>query len=193
MLLAKRNQDLMPSLFNELLDWNNWNNCTLDEHYPMPKMNVTESDKDYELELCVPGLSKEDLNLSIDSDNNLVVEMVQKEEKKEEKKDRHFLRHEKGGEERPPLPAPRVQRTTVQAAAQPAREREEGRNHCQGGTRHPAHHAAQVHRAGEESPDAAHRNLLNIMLLTNPRGCPEKASLFFVCTKDTNIKKVVIE
>ena len=94
MLLAKRNQDLMPSLFNELLDWNNWNNCTLDEHYTMPKMNVTESDKDYELELCVPGLSKEDLNLSIDSDNNLVVEMVQKEEKKEEKKDRHFLRHE---------------------------------------------------------------------------------------------------
>ena len=94
MLLAKRNQDLMPSLFNELLDWNNWNNCTLDEHYPMPKMNVSESDNDYELELCVPGLSKEDLNLSIDSDNNLVVEMVQKEEKKEEKKDRHFLRHE---------------------------------------------------------------------------------------------------
>ena len=94
MLLAKRNQDLMPTLFNELLDWNNWNNCTLDEHYPMPKMNVTESDKDYELELCVPGLSKEDLNLSIDSDNNLVVEMVQKEEKKDEKKDRHFLRHE---------------------------------------------------------------------------------------------------
>lgn len=93
MLLAKRN-DLMPSLFNELLDWNNWNNFTADEHCPMPKMNVTESEKDYELELCVPGLSKEDLNLSIDSDNNLVVEMVQKGEKKEEKKDRHFLRHE---------------------------------------------------------------------------------------------------
>lgn len=93
MLLAKRN-DLMPSLFNELLDWNNWNNLTTDEHCPMPKMNVSESEKDYELELCVPGLSKEDLNLSIDSDNNLVVEMVQKEEKKEEKKNRHFLRHE---------------------------------------------------------------------------------------------------
>ena len=93
MLLAKRN-DLMSSLFNELLDWNNWNNFTADEHCPMPKMNVSESEKDYELELCVPGLSKEDLNLSIDSDNNLVVEMVQKGEKKEEKKDRHFLRHE---------------------------------------------------------------------------------------------------
>lgn len=60
----------------------------------MPKMNVSESEENYELELCVPGLAKEDLNLSIDSDNNLVVEMVQKEEKKEEKKQRHYLRHE---------------------------------------------------------------------------------------------------
>lgn len=91
MLLAKRNQDLMPSLFNDLLDWNNWNTCAVDE---MPKMNVSESEENYELELCVPGLAKEDLNLSIDSDNNLVVEMVQKEEKKEEKKQRHYLRRE---------------------------------------------------------------------------------------------------
>ena len=91
MLLAKRNQDLMPSLFNDLLDWNKWNTCAVDE---MPKMNVSESEENYELELCVPGLAKEDLNLSIDSDNNLVVEMVQKEEKKEEKKQRHYLRRE---------------------------------------------------------------------------------------------------
>ena len=91
MLLAKRNQDLMLSLFNDLLDWNNWNTAAIDE---MPKMNVSESDENYELELCVPGLAKEDLNLSIDSDNNLVVEMVQKEEKKEEKKQRHYLRRE---------------------------------------------------------------------------------------------------
>ena len=60
----------------------------------MPKMNVSESEKNYELELSVPGLTKEDLSLSIDSDNNLVIEMVKKEEKKDEKKDRHYLRHE---------------------------------------------------------------------------------------------------
>ncbi|MBO4600546.1 MAG: Hsp20/alpha crystallin family protein [Bacteroidales bacterium] len=94
MLVAKRNQYLMPSLFNELLDWNNWNTCAAEEQGTMPKMNVSESDNSYELELCVPGLSKEDLNLSIDSENNLVVEMVHNEEKKEEKKDHHYLRHE---------------------------------------------------------------------------------------------------
>jgi HSP20 family protein len=89
MLLAKRNQDLMPSLFNELMNWDNFT-----EEGEMPKMNVSESDKNYELELCVPGLSKEDLSINIDSDNNLIVEMAKKEEKKDERKDRHYLRHE---------------------------------------------------------------------------------------------------
>ena len=94
MLHTTRNQNFMPSLFNELMNWNNWNCGTYDEHATMPKMNVTESEKNYEIELSVPGLSKEDLSLSVDSENNLVVEMVKKEEKKEDKKDRHYLRHE---------------------------------------------------------------------------------------------------
>ncbi len=87
----------MPSLFNELLDWNNWNNSGLWNDSPaMPKMNVSESDKDFELELCVPGLKKENLNLSIDADNNLVVEMVQKDEKEDKASEgkRQWLRHE---------------------------------------------------------------------------------------------------
>lgn len=90
MLIAKRNQDLIPSLFNELMDWNN---MTAEDH-TTPKMNVSETEQDYQLELCVPGLAKEELNLSIDSENNLVVEMVQKEEKAEGDKERHYLRHE---------------------------------------------------------------------------------------------------
>ena len=94
MLVTSRNQNFMPSLFNELLNWNNWNCGSYDEHTPMPKMNVSESDKNYELELSVPGLTKEDLSLRVDSENNLVIEMVKKEEKKDEKKDRHYLRHE---------------------------------------------------------------------------------------------------
>ena len=94
MLLTTRNQNLMPSLFNELINWNNWSSDNYTEHTPMPKINVSESDKNYELELSVPGLTKDDLSLSVDSENNLVIEMVKKEEKKEEKKNRHYLRHE---------------------------------------------------------------------------------------------------
>ncbi len=89
--MTRRNQGLMPSLFNELMDMTNY---AAAEQVTMPKMNVSESENDFELELCVPGLAKEDLSLSIDSDNNLVVEMVKKEEEKSEKADRHYLRHE---------------------------------------------------------------------------------------------------
>ena len=97
MLLVKRNPDLMPTLFNELLNWDNWNNCSTEVQGTMPKMNVSESNENYEIELCVPGLAKEDLNLSIDSDDNLVIEMVESEKKDEEKNEsRHFLRREFG-------------------------------------------------------------------------------------------------
>lgn len=94
MLLVKRNPDLMPTLFNELL---NWSDCSTEAQGTMPKMNVSESDEDYEIELCVPGLTKEDLNLSIDSDDNLVIEMVEGEKKEQQLKEgRHFLRREFG-------------------------------------------------------------------------------------------------
>ena len=95
MLVARRNNDLMSTMFNELLDWNRWNNlCSTEEGGVAPKMNVSESDKDFRLELCIPGMKKEDLNLSVDVDNNLVIEIQQKEEKKENDEKRHFLRRE---------------------------------------------------------------------------------------------------
>lgn len=95
MLVARKNNDLMSTMFNELLDWNRWNGmCSTEEHTTAPKMNVSESDKDYRLEVCIPGMKKEDLNLSVDADNNLVIEIQQKDEKKENDEKRHFLRRE---------------------------------------------------------------------------------------------------
>jgi len=95
MLVARRNNDLMSTMFNELLDWNRWNGlCSTDEQSMTPKMNVSESEKDYRLEVCIPGMKKEDLSLSVDTDNNLVIEMQHKDEKKENDEKRHFLRKE---------------------------------------------------------------------------------------------------
>ena len=87
MLVTRRNQDFMPTLFNELMNWN-------DTTYSTPRMNIMETKDNYKLELCIPGLTKEDVKLSIDAEGNLVVEMV-KENKVEEKKDEtRYLRHE---------------------------------------------------------------------------------------------------
>ena len=89
MLVTRRNQDFMPTLFNELMNWN-------DTPYSTPRMNIMETKDNYKLELCIPGLTKEDVKLSIDAEGNLVVEMVKenKSEKKENKEEMRYLRHE---------------------------------------------------------------------------------------------------
>ena len=89
MLVTRRNQDFMPTLFNELMNWN-------DTTYSTPRMNIMETKDNYKLELCIPGLTKEDVKLNIDVDGNLVVEMSKetKNEKKENKEEMRYLRHE---------------------------------------------------------------------------------------------------
>ena len=89
MLVTRRNQDFMPTLFNELMNWN-------DTTYSTPRMNIMETKDNYKLELCIPGLTKEDVKLSIDAEGNLVVEMLKenKSEKKENKEEMRYLRHE---------------------------------------------------------------------------------------------------
>ncbi len=89
MLVTRRNQDFMPTLFNELMNWN-------DTTYSTPRMNIMETKDNYKLELCIPGLTKEDVKLNIDAEGNLVVEMVKemKNEKKENNEEMRYLRHE---------------------------------------------------------------------------------------------------
>lgn len=46
------------------------------------------------MEVATPGLAKEDFNIKIDDDNNLVVSMEKKEENKTEGEDKRYLRQE---------------------------------------------------------------------------------------------------
>lgn len=76
----------MPALFNELMNWN-------EPSFSTPRMNIVETKNNYQLELCAPGLTKEDLKLSIDNEGNLVIEMV-KDTKEDKTEEQHYLRHE---------------------------------------------------------------------------------------------------
>ena len=58
-------------------------------------INVLETEKEYKVELAAPGMTKDDFNVHIDEDNNLVISMEKKTENKEEKKeDGRYLRRE---------------------------------------------------------------------------------------------------
>lgn len=90
MMPMRRNQNWLPSIFNDFFDneWMEKANATA------PAINVSESENEYKVEVAAPGMTKEDFNIRIDEENNLVISMEKKSENKEEKKDRKYLRRE---------------------------------------------------------------------------------------------------
>ncbi len=92
---------MYPVLSNNWLD-NEFNDMFSDDWFPTvshrsltaPAINVKETDKDYELELAAPGSTKEDFQVNLDKDGNLVIKMEHKNEKKDENKKEHYLRRE---------------------------------------------------------------------------------------------------
>ena len=73
----RRSQNWLPYVFNDLFD-NDW---MIKANSTAPAINVIESDKDYRVEVAAPGMTKNDFNIKIDENNNLVVSMEKKEEK----------------------------------------------------------------------------------------------------------------
>jgi len=60
-----------------------------------PAINVVEHDNGYAVEVAAPGMTKEDFNVHLDEENNLVISMEKKIENKDEnKKKGHYLRRE---------------------------------------------------------------------------------------------------
>ena len=85
------NQNWLPSIFNDFFD-NDW---MVRSNATAPAINVTESDKDYKVEVAAPGMTKEDFNIQLGEDNELVITMEKKNETKEEDKEsRRYLRRE---------------------------------------------------------------------------------------------------
>lgn len=83
------NQNWLPSIFNDFFD-NNWMEKT---NATAPAINVVESDKDYKVEVAVPGMTKEDFNIHLGDENELVISMEKKVEN-EDKENKKYLRRE---------------------------------------------------------------------------------------------------
>lgn len=80
----------MPSIFNDFFDndWMGRANATA------PAINVIEDDNNYKIEVAAPGMTKEDFNVHVDEDNNLIITMEKKQESHEGKKNSRYLRRE---------------------------------------------------------------------------------------------------
>ena len=83
------NQNWLPSIFNDFFD-NNWMEKA---NATAPAINVVESDKDYKVEVAVPGMTKEDFNIHLGDENDMVISMEKKVEN-EDKENKKYLRRE---------------------------------------------------------------------------------------------------
>ncbi len=87
----KNNQNWLPSFFNDFFD-NDW---MIRTNATAPAINVIESDKEYKVEVAAPGMTKDDFNIHLTEDNELVITMEKKNETKEEdKQNKKYLRRE---------------------------------------------------------------------------------------------------
>ena len=90
---SRRNysQEWLPRIFHDFFN-NDW---MVKANATAPAINVIESDTDYKVEVAAPGMTKEDFNIHLSEDNELVISMEKKTETNEEdKQNKKYLRRE---------------------------------------------------------------------------------------------------
>ena len=93
MLLVRRNNDF--DWLNNWFDDNFFNTPVMAQTTTTaPAVNVKEDNKQFVMEVAVPGLKKEQVNMSIDKDGYLTLSIENKNEQKDENKKEHYLRRE---------------------------------------------------------------------------------------------------
>ena len=62
--------------------------------YSTPKMNITETNGSFEIELAAPGMTKDDFSIHLTDNNTLELKMEKKQSNEEKKDDKSYLRKE---------------------------------------------------------------------------------------------------
>ncbi|MBR6087898.1 MAG: Hsp20/alpha crystallin family protein [Prevotella sp.] len=62
--------------------------------YTTPKMNITETNGSFEIELAAPGMTKDDFTIHLTDNNTLELKMEKKQSNEEKKDDKSYLRKE---------------------------------------------------------------------------------------------------
>ena len=83
------NQNWIPSILNDFFD-NEW---IVKPNFSTPAINVIENEKDYKVEVAAPGMNKEDFNIHLNENQELVI-TVEKNTQNEQKEEKKYLRRE---------------------------------------------------------------------------------------------------
>ncbi|MCQ2337539.1 MAG: Hsp20/alpha crystallin family protein [Paludibacteraceae bacterium] len=93
MTLVRRNQNWLPSVFNDLFNDNMLSTMNQFAGNTVPAINVKESETTYTVQVAAPGMTREDFDVRIDEDNDLVISLERKNAD-EAREGERFLRRE---------------------------------------------------------------------------------------------------
>lgn len=88
--MTRYSQNWLPNVFNDFFD----NNYMPRVNATAPSINVAEDNEHYHVEVAAPGMTKDDFNIHLDENGDLVINMEKKQENNEDKKNGHYLRRE---------------------------------------------------------------------------------------------------
>ena len=88
-MLPVRRTNWIPGIFNDFFG-NEWIEKRASS--AAPAVNIIENENEYKVEVAAPGLTKDDFNIEIHDDNNLIVSMEKKTENREDNKESKYLR-----------------------------------------------------------------------------------------------------
>ncbi len=94
MIARFNDQNWFPTMFNDFFDNDFWMTNTK-KNVTAPAVNVIDEEKAYKVEVAAPGMTKEDFQIKLDQDNNLIITLEKKAQTEEhEKKNHKYLRRE---------------------------------------------------------------------------------------------------
>ena len=81
MYSVERRNNWLPSIFSNLFD----DDFTVmpARQFASPAVNIKESEKEFEIDIAAPGMTKEDFSVRIDNDEELVIALEKKNKKEE--------------------------------------------------------------------------------------------------------------
>ncbi len=99
MISRFNDQNWFPSLFNDFFDDDYWMTANRKNNVTAPAVNVIDEDKQYRVEVAAPGMTKQDFQVKVDNDNNLVIALEKKsdtagDKEGANKKNHKYLRRE---------------------------------------------------------------------------------------------------
>jgi HSP20 family protein len=92
MYSVERRNSWLPSIFSNLFD----DDFTVmpARQFASPAVNIKESEKEFQIEIAAPGMTKDDFRVHVNDQDQLVISVEKKHENKEEDKNTKYLRRE---------------------------------------------------------------------------------------------------